>query len=156
MNNLSLENVGLELHATEKPPPGHYPSLYHLPAATEISLLPNINLPPGSHKTGMYSVQRRDLPKDNHKDLIFSRLSAVSDSTYIHVTLSRVNWWLENRKDNPKWHTWINYVTCSTSDITWYHATVFIQHSTLCKEGVSNICRGRKWKTSNSGACLDS
>ena len=42
--NLSSENLNLELHTIDTPPPGHHQGHYHLPAATEVSLLTDIIL----------------------------------------------------------------------------------------------------------------
>ena len=70
-NNLSPENLNLELHATDKPPPGHHKGRYHLPTATEVSLLTNINPAPGAHRTVVCSVRRRILNAEDHRDLRF-------------------------------------------------------------------------------------
>ena len=47
---LSPENLNLELHATDKPPPGHHKDRYHLPTAAEVSLLTDINPAQGAHR----------------------------------------------------------------------------------------------------------
>ena len=70
-NNLSPENLNLELHATDKPPPRHHKGRYHLPIATEVSLLTNINPAPGAHRTVVCSVRRRILNEEDHRDLSF-------------------------------------------------------------------------------------
>ena len=70
-NNLSPENLSLELHTTDKPPPGHHKGRYHLPTATEVSLLTNIYSPPGAHRAVVCSVRRRILNEEDHRDLRF-------------------------------------------------------------------------------------
>ena len=45
--NVSPKYLGLELHTTYKPPPGHHPGRYHLLTATEVSSLTDINPIPG-------------------------------------------------------------------------------------------------------------
>jgi hypothetical protein len=55
-DNVYSENLGLELHATDKPLPGHHPGRYHLPTATKVLSLTHIKPLPGSHGTVVCSV----------------------------------------------------------------------------------------------------
>ena len=60
VNNIRPETLLIELHATTKPEAGHHPGRYHLPTAPEVSLLTNVNHPPGSHQTIICSVRARE------------------------------------------------------------------------------------------------
>ena len=58
--NMRPETLCIELHATHKPEQGHHPGRYNLPTAPEVSLLTNVNHPPGSHQTIICSVRREE------------------------------------------------------------------------------------------------
>ena len=94
-NNLSPESLGQELHITDKTPPGHHPGRYHLPTATKVSLLTDINPTPGAHGTMMCSVRRRDLKEDDHRDLKFFQgyHRSVTLLTYMLLFPEGINGW---------------------------------------------------------------
>ena len=56
-NNLNPEELIIIMHATDKPPSGHYAGRYHMPTAPKISLLEAINPLEGSHRSIKCNVQ---------------------------------------------------------------------------------------------------
>ena len=79
---LNLEELKIELHATDKPAPGHHPGRYNVPSAPEVALLKDINPPIGSHRTFVTSVRQ---PSNGDRDNIRSFLDyhrSVTPLTY--------------------------------------------------------------------------